>query len=53
MSDPDIASAVRLLIKLPEHTWGLPSVGDNVNWSNPQFNVARSGRYFYYGTLHI
>ncbi|XP_048776556.1 uncharacterized protein LOC125680826 isoform X2 [Ostrea edulis] len=46
MSDPDIASAVRLLIKLPEHTWGLPSVGDNVNWSNPQFNVARSGEHY-------
>ncbi|XP_062571302.1 uncharacterized protein LOC134233351 [Saccostrea cucullata] len=46
ISDPSIVSAARLLIKLPEHTWGLPGVGDNVNWSNPQFNIARRGENF-------
>ncbi|XP_022328600.2 uncharacterized protein LOC111127633 isoform X2 [Crassostrea virginica] len=43
VSDPSIVSAIRMLVKLPEHTWGLPSVQDNVNWSNPQFSVARTG----------
>ncbi len=27
------------LLKLPEHTWGLPSVGDNSNWMNDQFDL--------------
>lgn len=45
-SDPRIVSACRLLVKLPEHTWGLPSVSDNVNWSNPQFNKARLGDHY-------
>ena len=46
VSDPSIVSAIRMLVKLPEHTWGLPSVQDNVNWSNPQFSVARTGTLF-------
>lgn len=43
-SDPRIVNAAGILVKLPEHTWGLPSVSDNVNWSNPQFNRARLGK---------
>ncbi|XP_046551245.1 uncharacterized protein LOC124260970 isoform X2 [Haliotis rubra] len=42
--DPRIKAAVRYLIKPPEHTWGLPSVGDNVNWTNIAFSQARSGK---------
>jgi len=33
----------RMLIKIPEHTWGLPGVGDSANWANTLFNNARKG----------
>lgn len=44
--DPVIQNATRLLIKIPEHTWGLPSifadgVVDTMNWRNDLFNRAR------------
>ncbi|XP_048244901.1 uncharacterized protein LOC124124794 isoform X2 [Haliotis rufescens] len=42
--DPRIKAAVRYLIKPPEHTWGLPSVGDTVNWTNTAFNLAKNGK---------
>ncbi|XP_071097043.1 uncharacterized protein [Haliotis cracherodii] len=42
--DPRIKAAVRYLIKAPEHTWGLPSVGDTVNWTNTAFNLAKNGK---------
>ena len=29
------------LTKLPEHTWGLNSVYDNINWSNKDFHAVR------------
>ena len=29
--------------QIPEHTWGLPNLYDNGNWTNAQFNKARSG----------
>jgi len=34
----------RYLIKIPEHTWGLPGVYDSANWANTLFEKARSGR---------
>ncbi|KAK3087454.1 hypothetical protein FSP39_006109, partial [Pinctada imbricata] len=37
-----IANIVRYLIKPPEHTWGLPSVGDTLNWTNSAFNKAKN-----------
>jgi len=33
----------RLLLKIPEHTWGLPDVQDNANWTNEQFSRAKDG----------
>ncbi|CAF5142252.1 unnamed protein product [Rotaria sp. Silwood1] len=37
INDDQLIDASRYLIKIPEHTWGLPSVYDQVNWSNEQF----------------
>ncbi|KAK3598273.1 hypothetical protein CHS0354_022590 [Potamilus streckersoni] len=45
-NDPRITDSVRYLIKPPEHTWGVPGVNDNVNWSNAQFMKARSADTF-------
>jgi hypothetical protein len=39
-SDPSVLGFTRMAIKLPEHTWGLPSVNDNSNWTNVQFHAA-------------
>ena len=44
--DPEVINATRFLVKLPEHTWGLPSVYDNVNWTNNMFETARKGRHY-------
>lgn len=41
-SDPVVTDAVRFLIKLPEHTWGLPGIHDSRNWSNIDFQNARA-----------
>ncbi|XP_021341777.1 uncharacterized protein LOC110442470 [Mizuhopecten yessoensis] len=46
-SDSRIRDAVRFIIKPPEHTWGLPGVGDSVNWTNPLFLKARQGKNFH------
>ncbi|CAF1390463.1 unnamed protein product [Adineta steineri] len=35
--DDQLVNASRYLIKIPEHTWGLPSLYDEINWSNKQF----------------
>ena len=43
-TDERVVNASRFLIKLPEHTWGLPSVGDAANWTNAQLNKAKSGK---------
>ena len=37
ITDRRLLNATRFMIKLAEHTWGLPSVGDNINWSNKAF----------------
>lgn len=42
-TDPRIKDAVRFLVKVPEHTWGLPSVRDNINWTNVAFQKALTG----------
>eukprot|EP01083_Nonionella_stella_P031943 87397_1 len=39
--DPVIQDFERFLMKLPEHTWGLPSELDPVHWSNDQFHALR------------
>ena len=44
--DTKVSNASRFLVKLPEHTWGLPSVYDNVNWTNAMFEKARNGENF-------
>ena len=39
-------AADRLLVKVPEHTWGVAQgwfLPDNKNWSNTQFDVVREG----------
>jgi len=42
-SDFVVQNASRFLIKLAEHTWGLPDVHDTVNWTNTAFQKARNG----------
>ncbi len=44
LSDPQVSNASRFLIKLPEHTWGLPDVHDTVNWTNAAFQEAKRGK---------
>ncbi|CAF0913290.1 unnamed protein product [Didymodactylos carnosus] len=34
-----LINASRFLIKIPEHTWGLPGVYDQINWSNEKFHA--------------
>eukprot|EP01126_Amoeba_proteus_P059316 TRINITY_DN7739_c0_g1_i3.p1 TRINITY_DN7739_c0_g1~~TRINITY_DN7739_c0_g1_i3.p1 ORF type:complete len:470 (-),score=101.39 TRINITY_DN7739_c0_g1_i3:148-1557(-) len=45
-NDPRIKSFSRFLIKIPEHTWGLPGVYDSANWANHLFKKARGGTNF-------
>jgi hypothetical protein len=44
IDDPVLKNMSRWLIKPPEHTWGLPNVGDGQTslWSNAQFAQART-----------
>ncbi|UJR30999.1 hypothetical protein I4U23_018510 [Adineta vaga] len=37
--DDQLKNASRFLIKIPEHTWGLPSLYDQINWTNKQFET--------------
>lgn len=39
--DPRVLNATRFMIKLAEHTWGLPSVSDSKHWSNEEFNKVK------------
>jgi hypothetical protein len=39
-SDPRIQGFSRMLMKQPEHTWGLPSIYDDANYTNAQFHAA-------------
>ena len=40
--DTESLQYLRFLVKLPEHTWGLPSVGDTGNWTNDAFEKYRA-----------
>ena len=41
LNDPIVFNTTRFLLKLPEHTWGLPGIHDDVNWNNVDFEKAR------------
>lgn len=43
LSDQRVRNSSRFLIKLPEHTWGLPAEPDLLHWSNKQFHKRRDG----------
>jgi len=43
VKDSRVTDSVFNLVKLGEHTWGLPGVYDTVNWTNQHFSRARSG----------
>jgi len=48
MKDNRLALFLRMLLKLPEHTYGLPSIDDNANYTNAAFHAARaSGKQTY------
>ena len=40
--DSETIEYLRFLVKLPEHTWGLPSVYDTGNWTNSNFEKYRN-----------
>ena len=40
--DDEMSYFAPLLSKLPEHTWGLPSVHSTANWSNANFQKTRN-----------
>jgi len=42
MTDPRVVNASRFLVKMAEHTWGLPSERDTAHWSNSAFYPLRS-----------
>ncbi|KAJ9443926.1 hypothetical protein DIPPA_29372 [Diplonema papillatum] len=37
-TDFRVLNSTRLSLTLPEHTWGLPGLGDQTNWTNPDFH---------------
>lgn len=41
-SDPRIHGFLLMLMKLPEHTWGLPTLPDDRNYTNTAFQTARA-----------
>ena len=41
INDQRVFNATRFLIKLPEHTWGLPGIHDTGAWSNVDFQTVR------------
>jgi hypothetical protein len=51
--DPRVFGFLRQLIKLPEHTWGLPDYYDGTNWSNTLFHAAiQAGQQAYLDALN-
>jgi len=48
-----VAAFLRLLIKLPEHTWGLPGLADSTHFTNADFHAAiAAGEPAYLDALH-
>lgn len=46
-SDPRFMEFSRLLVRIPEHTWGIHNlVEDNFNYTNARFELERSGELF-------
>ena len=43
--DPRFHLASQYILKLGEHTYGLNALGDNVNWTNANFEKARLGKW--------
>jgi hypothetical protein len=41
-ADPRVHGFLLLLMKLPEHTWGLPTLSDTANYTNAAFAAARA-----------
>ena len=41
-TDTRIRDFQRMLMKIPEHTWGVPSLYDNTSYTNPSFYALRS-----------
>jgi hypothetical protein len=51
-SDPRLYNFLRLLVKVPEHTYGMPSYPDTTHWTNEDFHAAiASGDATYLTTL--
>jgi hypothetical protein len=46
LEDYRVYNFSRFLVKIPEHTWGLPSVYDTMHWSNSAFNSVRQSKTF-------
>ena len=46
LSNPQVNNASRFLVKFAEHTWGLASVYDTVNWTNNAFEKVRKDSNF-------
>ena len=42
--EPRVAAYLRMLIKIPEHTYGFPSMDDSTNWTNDQFRAVIAAR---------
>jgi hypothetical protein len=42
VNDARISQFLFFLMKLPEHTWGLPTIYDDENYTNEQFHAARA-----------
>lgn len=38
--EPRVAAFLRMLIKLPEHTYGFPNFDDSTHWTNADFHAA-------------
>ena len=48
LKDYRVYNASRFLLKVGEHTLGLNSVRDTVNWTNAAFERAKSGIFYVY-----
>jgi len=45
-SDTRVQNATRFMMKLTEHTWGIPNVYDTIHWANKEFHkVMKEGNF--------